>query len=144
VALISGGGSQCLGDLDSRFLVALPPASDLLLRAKHLLVGAMGQFLMNFVAVRCLVLASTQPQNSHDYSGAGQPRLKIQRATGSLAMASCHAPFSFHPRRRRETSELRDLYQGPRACIGNGVDDVYTIHLYKSDHRLDGRSFWRP
>src|SRR5262245_20392863 len=34
------GGSQCVGDPDSRFLVASPPASDLLLSAKHLFVAA--------------------------------------------------------------------------------------------------------
>src|SRR5262249_47926332 len=52
--------------------------------------------------------------------------------------------FPLHPGGRRETAELRDLQQGPRACIGNGVDDVYAIHLHKSGHRLDGRPFCRP
>ena len=40
VGLISEAESQCFGDLDSRFLVALAPASDFLLFAKTLLVGA--------------------------------------------------------------------------------------------------------
>jgi hypothetical protein len=39
VGLISGAEAQCLGDLDSRLVVALPPASDLLLFAKHLFVA---------------------------------------------------------------------------------------------------------
>jgi hypothetical protein len=34
------GGAQCLRDLASRFLVALPSASDLLLFAKHLFIAA--------------------------------------------------------------------------------------------------------
>jgi hypothetical protein len=41
VGLISGAGSRCLGNLDSRFLVALTTGSDLLLFAKHLFVAAM-------------------------------------------------------------------------------------------------------
>jgi len=40
MGLISGAEAQCLGDLDSRLLVALPPARNLLLCAKDLFVAA--------------------------------------------------------------------------------------------------------
>jgi hypothetical protein len=80
----TGAGSQCLGDLDSRLLVASPPVWDLLLFAKHLFIAANGgklplpggSMMCNSTAS---ALNSEQDLASIPMAGGGLSRLAIAR-----------------------------------------------------------------